>query len=114
MFGHVPGLEVVMPSSVNDAARLRLASNQFELPTIFVESKPLYDLTGEVELPIQPLPFRQAKVLREGKDITFVAIPHMVDFALGVAHDLAEKNIQAEALDGEHCRRWMKTKSLPP
>lgn len=99
MFAHVPGLEVVMPSSVNDAARLLLASIQSDLPTIFVESKPLYELTGEVELPIQPLPLGQASIVREGDDITFVAISHMVEFAQGVAQDLAKKNIQAEVID---------------
>jgi pyruvate dehydrogenase E1 component beta subunit len=88
-----------MPSSVNDAARLLLASIQSHLPTIFVESKPLYDLEGEVELPILPLPLGQASVVREGDDITFVAISHMVEFAQGVAQDLAGKNIQAEVLD---------------
>jgi pyruvate dehydrogenase E1 component beta subunit len=99
MFAHVPGLEVVMPSSVNDAPRLLLASIQSDLPTIFVESKPLYELTGEVELPIEPSPLGQASIVREGDDITFVAISHMVEFAKGVAQDLAEKNIQAKILD---------------
>jgi pyruvate dehydrogenase E1 component beta subunit len=99
MFAQVPGLEVVLPSSVNDAARLLLASIESDLTTIFVESKPLYNLTGEVEFPIQPLPLGRASVVRQGDDITFVAISHMVEFARAVAQDLAMKNIQAEVLD---------------
>jgi pyruvate/2-oxoglutarate/acetoin dehydrogenase E1 component len=99
MFGDVLGLEVVMPSSVNDAARLLLASIQSDLPITFVKSKPLYDLMGEVELPVQLLPLGQPRIVREGDDITFVAILHMVEFAKGVAQDLVKKNIQAEVLD---------------
>jgi len=99
MFSQVPGLQVVMPSGVEDAARLLLASIQSEVPTIFIESKPLYELSGDVEIPIRPLAFGQADLVREGKDITFVAISHMVQFAQAVAEDLAQRNIQAEIID---------------
>jgi pyruvate/2-oxoglutarate/acetoin dehydrogenase E1 component len=99
LFSHVPGLEVVIPSSVADAPRLLLASIFSENPTIFVESKALYDMKGEVELPIQPLAFGKANAIREGKDITFVAISHMVGFAQSVASKLDEHDVSAEVID---------------
>jgi pyruvate dehydrogenase E1 component beta subunit len=99
MFSQVPGLEVVMPANVNDAARLLLTALQSESPTIFIESKPLYDLDDLVELPVKALPFGQARVARDGKDITFVAISHMVGFAQTVATDLAAHGVEAEVID---------------
>jgi acetoin:2,6-dichlorophenolindophenol oxidoreductase subunit beta len=99
MFSQVPGLEVVMPADVNDAARLLLTALQSESPTIFIESKPLYDLAGTVELPVKALPFGQARIARDGKDITFVAISHMVEFAQTVAADLTARGVEAEVID---------------
>lgn len=99
MFSQVPDLEVVLPSNVSDTARLLLASIQSDLPTIFIEAKPLYRLRGEVELPIQPLPFGKANVVRQGNDITFVAISYMVGFAESVAVQLEASGISAEVID---------------
>ncbi len=99
MFSQVPGLEVVMPATVNDAASLLLTALQSDAPTIFIESKPLYDLDDQVELPIKATPFGQARVVRAGKDITFVAISHMVDFAQTIATDLTAHGLEAEVID---------------
>jgi len=99
LFAHIPELEVVLPSNVEDAPRLLLASIFSDNPTLFIDSKPLYDLKGEVELPIQPLALGKASIVREGKDITFVAISHMVMFAQSVAATLAEHGISAEVID---------------
>lgn len=99
LFAHIPELEVVLPSNVEDAPRLLLASIFSDKPTIFIDSKPLFDLEGEVELPIQPLTFGKANIAREGKDITFVAISHMVMFAQSAAARLSEYGISAEVID---------------
>lgn len=99
LFAHIPELEVVLPSNIEDAPRLLLASIFSDKPTIFIESKPLYELKGEIEMPIRPLAFGKAHVVREGKDITFVAISHMVTFAKSVAARLSEHGISAEVID---------------
>ncbi len=99
LFAHIPELEVVLPSNVEDAPRLLLTSIFSDKPTIFIDSKPLFDLEGEVELPIQPLAFGKANVVRRGDDITFVAISHMVMFAQSVAAKLSEYGISAEVID---------------
>lgn len=99
MFSQVPGLEVVLPSNVGEAAQLLLASIQSELPTIFIEAKPLYKLTGEVELPIKPLPLGKANVVRRGNDITFVAISYLVELSESVAKQLEGFGISAEVID---------------
>ena len=99
MFSQVPGLQVVLPSNVSDAACLLVASMQSDLPTIFIEAKPLYGLRGGVELPIQPLPLSKANVVRKGDDITFVAISYMVAFAESVAAELEVAGISVEVID---------------
>ena len=99
MFAQVPGLQVVMPATVSDAAGLLLSSLQARVPTLFVEAKPLYGLSGEVALPIRPLPLGQARVTRWGSDITFVAVSYLVAFAESVAAQLEEHGVSAEVLD---------------
>lgn len=99
MFSQVPGLEVVLPSNLTDAARLLLASIQSDLPTVFIEAKSLYGTRGEVELPIRPLSLGKANVVREGNDITFIAISYMVEFAESVSAQLEEFGISAEVID---------------
>jgi len=99
LFAHIPELEVVLPSNVEDAPRLLLASILSDRLTIFIDSKPLYELKGDVELPVRPLPFGKANVARKGSDITFVAISHMVTFAESVAAGLGEHGISVEVLD---------------
>jgi len=99
MFSQVPGLQVVMPSNPSDAAGLLLTSLQSRVPTIFVEAKPLYEMSGEVALPVRPLLLGQAHVTRWGNDITFIAVSYMVEFAESVADRLEEHGVSAEVLD---------------
>ena len=99
MLASVPGLQVVLPSNPSDAAGLLLTAIQSDLPTIFVEAKSLYGMQGDVELPIQPIPLGEARVAREGLDITFVAISDGVGLAMEVAEALVPRAISAEVLD---------------
>ncbi|MDP3723079.1 MAG: transketolase C-terminal domain-containing protein [Candidatus Omnitrophota bacterium] len=99
LFANIPGLQVVVPSSVQDAPRLLLASIQSDMPTVFIELKSLYDLKAPVPLPVEPLPLGQAQVVRPGADLTCVAISEMVGFAERVAERLAPLGIEAEVLD---------------
>ena len=99
MFAGVPGLQVVLPSNPADAAGLLLAAIQSDLPTIFVESKSLYGMQGDVELPIQAIPLGKARVARPGLDITLVAISSGVRLAEEAAEILRPYAISAEVLD---------------
>ena len=99
MFASVPGLQVALPSNPSDAAGLLLAAIQSDLPTVFVESKSLYGMQGDVELPIQPIPPGKARVARPGLDITLVAISDGVGLAMKAAEALQPHAISAEVLD---------------
>ncbi|HSM96722.1 MAG TPA: transketolase C-terminal domain-containing protein, partial [Rhizomicrobium sp.] len=99
LFTMVPGLKVVMPSNAYDAKGLMIEALRGDDPVIFLEAKTLYDSETEVPDEAYRLPFGEANVLREGKDITLVAFGPMVPRALAVAETLAKDGISAEVVD---------------
>ena len=97
---HVPGLKVVMPSRPSDAAGLLSSAIADPNPVVFIENKTLYFLRGEVADPAAPVPIGRAVTLREGGDVTIVAISRLVHDALAAAGRLsAEAGIEAEVID---------------
>ncbi|HEV8130676.1 MAG TPA: alpha-ketoacid dehydrogenase subunit beta [Acidobacteriota bacterium] len=98
-FFHVPGLKVVAPSNPYDAKGLLISSIRDPDPVIFFEHKSLYSMRGEVPEETYVLPFGQAKVRREGSDVTVVAYSGMVAVAEEAAHELAGEGVEAEVID---------------
>ncbi len=97
---HVPGLKVVMPSRPADAAGLLASAIADPNPVVFIENKTLYFRKGAVAEPPVPVPIGQGVVLREGSDITIVALSALVHEALAAAERLAaEHGIEAEVID---------------
>lgn len=97
-FMHIPGLKVVMPSNAADAYGLLATALQDDNPVLFIENARLYGRRGAVELGA-PIPFGQARVARQGSDVTIVALSAMVDEALAAADLLAADGISAEVVD---------------
>src|SRR3954465_11857366 len=79
---HVPGLKVVMPSRAVDAAGLLAAAIADPNPVVFVENKTLYFRPEEVPDAVAPAPIGRAATLREGGDVTIVALSRMVHEAI--------------------------------
>src|SRR3954465_7458245 len=79
---HVPGLKVVMPSRPVDAAGLLAAAIADPNPVVFIENKTLYFRKEEVPEEPAPVPIGKAAVLREGGDVTIVALSRMVHEAI--------------------------------
>ena len=98
-FVHVPGLKVVMPSNPYDAKGLLRAAIYDDNPVIFVEHKLLYKTKGPVPEEPYTVPLGQSKVVREGRDVTIVAISIMVSRALQAADILTREGIEAEIID---------------
>jgi pyruvate/2-oxoglutarate/acetoin dehydrogenase E1 component len=97
---HVPGLKVVMPSRPSDAAGLLASAIADPNPVVFIENKTLYFRTGDVPEPAPPVPIGLAATLREGRDVTIVALSRLVHDALTAADRLAaEDGIEAEVID---------------
>ncbi|NBH05650.1 alpha-ketoacid dehydrogenase subunit beta [Amycolatopsis sp. SID8362] len=99
IFTHVPGLKVVVPSSPYEAKGLLVQSIRDDDPVIFCEHKALYDTSGDVPEESYAIPFGEANVVREGGDVTIVAIGRMVAMAEGAARELAASGIEAEVID---------------
>jgi len=73
IFTHIPGLKVVIPSSPYDAKGLLIQAIRDDDPVIFCEHKALYAMEGEVPEESYTIPFGEANIVREGKDVTIVA-----------------------------------------
>ncbi|MDZ3992610.1 alpha-ketoacid dehydrogenase subunit beta [Pseudomonas sp. Teo4] len=99
VFTHFPGLKVVVPSNPYDAKGLLLEAIRDDDPVIFLENKMLYDTMGEVPDGSYTVPFGEAKVVRDGKDVMIVAIGRMVKVAEDAARKLQADGISACVID---------------
>ncbi len=98
-FVHVPGLKVVYPSTPEDVRGLLWSSIYDDNTVIFFEHRLLYPLKGEVPDQIEPIELGKARVLRQGSDVTVVAIGRMVPEALKAAEDAEKEGISVEVVD---------------
>lgn len=98
-FAHIPGLRVAMPSTPADAKGLLKSALRGADPVLMFEHKLLYGTKGEVPDGDYTIPFGQARVARQGTDLTIVATGLMVSFALEAAAKLDERGISAEVID---------------
>ena len=99
IFTHIPGLKVVVPSNPYDAKGLLIQSIRDNDPVIFLEHKALYTMEGEVPEESYTVPFGEAAVVREGHDVTIVAMGRMVQKAQEAAADLQKQGIHCEIID---------------
>jgi pyruvate dehydrogenase E1 component beta subunit len=96
IFTHIPGLKVVLPSNPYDAKGLLIQAIRDDDPVIFLEHKMLYTLEGDVPEESYTIPFGEASVVRDGDDVTVVALGRMVQFALDAADSL---DVSCEIVD---------------
>jgi len=102
IFGHTPGLKVALPSTAADAKGLLATAIRSEDPVLFLEHKALYR-AASARTPTPPedytLPFGQARVAREGTDLTIVTYGMMTQKSLNVAKELEQEGVDAEVVD---------------
>ena len=99
-FQNVPGLKVVAPSTPVDALALLKASIADDNPVLFLEHKRLYSVKQELEsVGGEPVALGQARVVREGSDVTLVSIMKGVGDCLEAAARLSTVGVQAEVVD---------------
>jgi acetoin:2,6-dichlorophenolindophenol oxidoreductase subunit beta len=96
---HIPGLKVVMPSRAADVGGLLASAIADPNPVVFIENKTLYFRREEVPDGRVEVPIGRAFTLREGRDVTIVALSRMVGEALAASARLAEEGIEAEVID---------------
>jgi pyruvate dehydrogenase E1 component beta subunit len=99
MFMGVPGLKVALPATAADAKGLMTASIRDDNPVVFFHHYLLTLEHGDVPEGEHVVPLGQANVVREGGDVTIVALGYMLGQALEAAEQLAAEGVQAEVID---------------
>jgi pyruvate/2-oxoglutarate/acetoin dehydrogenase E1 component len=99
MFMGVPGLKVALPATPADAKGLMTASIRDDNPVVFFHHYLLTLEHGDVPEGEHVVPLGQANVVREGGDVTIVALGYMLGQALEAAEQLAAEGVQAEVID---------------
>ena len=99
MFVQLPGLHVVVPTNAYDAKGLFKTAIRSDDPVLFLEHKSLLGSKTEVPDDEYYLPFGQAAVVKEGSDITVVAIAGMVPPVQRAATELEQEGVSVEVVD---------------
>ena len=99
MFMNVPGLKIVVPASPADAKGLLRSAVDSDDPVLIFEACMLWGTKGEVPEEEYTIPFGEARTVREGTDVTVVAISSAVPEAVKAAEALAEDGISVEVID---------------
>jgi pyruvate dehydrogenase E1 component beta subunit len=98
-FAHTPGLRVISPSNSNDAYWMIQQAIESNDPIIFFEPKRRYWQKGMVNLDAPSASMHDAKVLREGSQLTLVSYGPMISTALQAAEVAASEGISIEVID---------------
>ena len=98
LYAHVPGMKIVVPSTPYDAKGLLITAVHDPNPVVFFEHRLLYSSRGHVPEEPYEVPFGVANLLREGSDVTVVAVGKMVGEAVKAADELRGR-VSVEVLD---------------
>ena len=99
-FAHVPGLRVVMPSTVSDARDLMIASVLCNDPVVYIDDRWLYEQEDDLDPIIEmDLKTQKPKILENGADLTIVSSGHSTLLARQASIELNKQNISPEVID---------------
>jgi pyruvate/2-oxoglutarate/acetoin dehydrogenase E1 component len=98
VFAHL-GVKTVLPATPTDAYGLLTSAIRDDDPVLVMAPQPLLNLREDVVIAdLAPIPLGEARVCREGSDVTVVALGHLVHDALAVAEELAGE-VSVEVFD---------------
>ena len=98
LYAHMPGMKIVVPSTPYDAKGLLITAIHDPNPVVFFEHRLLYSARGHVPEELYEVPFGVANLLREGSDVTVVAVGKMAGEAVKAADELKGR-VSVEVLD---------------
>ena len=99
-FAHVPGLRVVMPSTVADARDLLIASVLCKDPVVYIDDRWLYDQEADLQPIVETsLALQKPLITDSGGDLTIVASGHASLLAREAVKQLKDENISIEVID---------------
>ncbi|GIH04877.1 pyruvate dehydrogenase subunit beta [Rhizocola hellebori] len=95
----IPGLKIAAPSTPADVIGLMASAIRSDDPVVFFEHKGLFASKGLLPPEGHLVELGKAAVVREGTDVTLVALAYTVPIALAAAERLAAKGISTEVVD---------------
>jgi 2-oxoisovalerate dehydrogenase E1 component beta subunit len=108
-FAHVAGLKIACPATPADAKGLLASAIQDPNPVLYFEHKHLYRrIKDEVPDERYTVPFGEARIHREGDDVTVVTWGAMVYTADEAAQQVEGEGISVEVLDLRTVVPWDK------
>jgi pyruvate/2-oxoglutarate/acetoin dehydrogenase E1 component len=99
MMTSMPGLKIALPATPADAKGLLTEAIRGDDPVLFFEHKAMFGVKGEVPDGDHRVPFGQARLTREGGDVTIVTCGRMVGFSEKAADKLAAEGIGCDVID---------------
>src|SRR5437016_2808258 len=105
VFAHYPGLNVVIPSTPEDAAGLLWTAMHSEDPVIFLIPKHMFWAERETADPVRAVPFGRARKHAEGSDVTLVAWGNTVEKSLEALAKI-DNEISVELFDLRSIMPW--------
>jgi acetoin:2,6-dichlorophenolindophenol oxidoreductase subunit beta len=96
---HIPGLKVAYASTPEDVRGLLWSAIYDDNPVVFFEHRLLYPVKGDVPEQLEPIPLGKARTIREGTDVTVIAIGPLVHRSLEAAKQAEEEGISVEVID---------------
>ncbi|MEL7608924.1 MAG: alpha-ketoacid dehydrogenase subunit beta [Bacillota bacterium] len=98
-FLNTPGLIIASPATPYEAKGMLIAAIRNDNPVLFLEHKVLLNTRGEVPEEPYEVPLCKAHVVREGKDVTIVALQLTVGMAQKAAEELDKDGVSAEIIN---------------
>lgn len=99
IFAHFPGVKVIAPFTPQEAKGLLIAAVQEKEPVIIIESKSLYELTGEVSDAFKAIDIGRANIIKTGNDITIVGFSSSLTDILDALPDIEKAGISVEVIN---------------
>ncbi|MDG2405604.1 MAG: alpha-ketoacid dehydrogenase subunit beta [Paracoccaceae bacterium] len=99
LVAHIPGLKVALPSSAYEAKGLLKTAIRDNNPVVIFEDKLMYQDRAPVPEEEYLIPFGQANIVREGRDVTLIATSSMRQVCEKATDLLREDSISAEIID---------------
>lgn len=113
LYSNVPGLKIVAPSNPDDAKGLLKSAIRDNDPVLFLESELMFGLRGEVsDAEDYTIPIGEARLAREGDDVTIVAHSKSYWLAMEAADELAKQGVEATVIDPRTLRPFPITPVL--
>jgi pyruvate dehydrogenase E1 component beta subunit len=98
-YGHIPGIKVLAPGTVEDARHMLKPALADPNPVLIFEHIVLYNAEGELDPAVESVDISTAKIRRPGRDVSLITYGNSLPKALAAAEALAKEGIEAEVVD---------------